>query len=155
MEITHEISPQQSLESKINKSAPENPILNKLRLIDKQEREQKSLDVLPELSNQRINLYAELQQMTNQNLSKKEALTKAMETELKNLQEKLTRMTELDNLLFKDKSPNNNVAGFKENIKITKKQIKKIQQQLPPGLITAPDQSNKLLTHSQIMGFKK
>ncbi|MBU4099739.1 hypothetical protein KJ980_08930, partial [Patescibacteria group bacterium] len=105
MEITHEISPQQSLESKINKSAPENPILDKLRLIDKQE--QKNLGVLPELSNRRINLYAELQQMTNQNLSKKEALTKAMETELKNLQEKLTRMTELDNLLFKDKSPNN------------------------------------------------
>lgn len=113
--------------AEINKSAPENPILDELKLIDKQE--QKNPDALPILSDQRINLYTELHQMTNQNLSKKEAVTKAQETELNNLQKKLKITTELNNPLIDNKSPNGDTK-FNKNIGVLTTRINKIQNQL-------------------------
>lgn len=166
METNSEISPLQSLESqikeledntddesfqkrykarkelsKINKSAPKNPILDELKLIYKQE--QKNADALPVLSDQRINLYTKLQQMTN-NLSKEKSLTKARETELVNLQKKLTRTTDLNNSLSDSKSPDS-TAIFKKNIDILTDQINKIQIQLGhPDKIITPEKPSIL-----------
>ncbi len=101
-------------------------ILDELTLINNQQ--EKNPNSLPELSDQRITLIAEKNQMPDPSLTLEKALTEARQTELNYLQERLTIMTELDNSLFKNKSLNNNTAGFKENIKITRGQIEKIQK---------------------------